>query len=152
MTPLEQERKRRGWSRQRLAAELARLMKETDTRYPISTAQIGRWERGESRPTDYWIEKLCALYEMTAEELGLYRAPDSDAPIARWMAPSRSPDPFVQTADAAEGAPAPTRVANDQTEAQTQVASPHRAGSGLHEHDRSRGRGMRSRPHIHRQW
>jgi hypothetical protein len=72
MTPLMEERKRRGWSRSLLQSKLASLIWPDDDRSVISIWEIGRWERGESVPRDYWIEKICELFEKTAEELGLH--------------------------------------------------------------------------------
>lgn len=94
MNVLLGERKRRGWTRKRVATELARLMVPTDTRYPITEAQIGRWERDESHPEDYWVEKLCALYTSTAEELGLYaREPAEREPMERGAPAKHATDP-----------------------------------------------------------
>jgi WD40 repeat protein/DNA-binding XRE family transcriptional regulator len=57
---LRQERERRGWSRNYVAE-----MVEVDV------ITVGRWERGERMPHPHYRQKLCALFEMTAQNLGL---------------------------------------------------------------------------------
>ncbi len=99
MANLERERRRRGWSRDRLAGELTALMRPGDRRQPISPGQIGRWERGESHPRDYWLEKLCDLYEQTPEGLGLDQPLEDIQPpcIAQPLPSSPLPrDPLAQ--------------------------------------------------------
>jgi transcriptional regulator with XRE-family HTH domain len=39
----------------------------------VSVITVGRWERGQSRPTTYYIKKLCQLFQATPEELALER-------------------------------------------------------------------------------
>jgi transcriptional regulator with XRE-family HTH domain len=113
MNNLKRERERRGWSRARLVTELAGHMGDKDTRYPISIAQIGRWERGESRPADYWIEKLCTVYGQTAEELSLYHAtPISENAAPTSTVPARSPPAQLQR-DAVKGASSAIDVEDD---------------------------------------
>ncbi len=63
---LRQQRELRGWSRQRLATEIRQ-------RYPgaaVTEKEIARWEWGKRKPGPYYQEKLCAIFEMTAEDLG----------------------------------------------------------------------------------
>ncbi len=52
-------RENRGWSQQKVA-ELV------DT----SEDMVSRWERGVTKTSPYYREKLCTLFEKTAEELG----------------------------------------------------------------------------------
>jgi len=99
---LERERKRRGWTRQRLAAKLADLMDPDEIRPLISLGQIGRWERGESQPEDYWIEKLCTVYEQSAEELGLFHAVGDDDPTVNEVTAPRVIHPISPIADVSE--------------------------------------------------
>jgi transcriptional regulator with XRE-family HTH domain len=58
---LKHEREIRGWSQARVAQEI-------DT----SVKNIGRWERGDSSPYPYFREKLCKLFDKSAEELGFF--------------------------------------------------------------------------------
>lgn len=70
---LRQERQRRGWSRAYIAEEIGVADPKT----------IGRWERGDSFPSAYFLQKLCALFQMPAANLGLwqdgYRQPPAHA-------------------------------------------------------------------------
>jgi transcriptional regulator with XRE-family HTH domain len=60
---LRQERQRRGWSRAYVAEQIGVADPKT----------LGRWERGSVFPSAYFLQKLCALFEMPAEELGLWQ-------------------------------------------------------------------------------
>jgi len=60
---LRQERLRRGWSRAYIAEQIGVADPKT----------IGRWERGEASPSAYFLQRLCALFEMAAQDLGLWR-------------------------------------------------------------------------------
>ena len=74
LTPNEQlrrERQRRGWSRAYIADQIGVADPKT----------IGRWERGEASPSAYFLQRLCALFEMAAEDLGLWRDVYACAPV-----------------------------------------------------------------------
>ncbi len=58
---LKYERMQRGWSQARVAESIG-----TDA------GNVSRWERGRSSPSPYFRERLCQLYEKTAQELGLW--------------------------------------------------------------------------------
>ena len=62
---LKQERELRGWSQARVANEIG-----TDA------TTVSRWERGLFSPTPYFRERLCALFNKNAEELGLLTSVD----------------------------------------------------------------------------
>jgi len=64
---LRRARERRNWTQ----ADLARLL-------GTSNLTVSRWELGVQQPVPFFREKLCALFEMTAQELGLM--PDAPAP------------------------------------------------------------------------
>jgi uncharacterized membrane protein/DNA-binding XRE family transcriptional regulator len=66
---MKSERERRGWSQARLAELIG-----TDS------GTVSRWERGVTSPSPYFREKLVALLEKDADELGL--AADADLPAA----------------------------------------------------------------------
>jgi len=57
---LKRERELRGWSQAKVAEELG-----TDS------ITVSRWERGLSRPSPHFREKLCVLFNKNADELGL---------------------------------------------------------------------------------
>jgi transcriptional regulator with XRE-family HTH domain len=64
---LRQERQRRGWSRAYIAEAIGVADPKT----------IGRWERGDAFPSAYFLQKLCDLFQMPAEELGLWQRESS---------------------------------------------------------------------------
>jgi transcriptional regulator with XRE-family HTH domain len=71
MLPNEQlrlERQRRGWSREYVAEQIGLADSKT----------IGRWERGVAFPSSYFLQKLCALFGMLAQDLGLYQEEGSN--------------------------------------------------------------------------
>ena len=70
-TLLRAARERRGWSQ----AALADLVGATEL-------TVGRWERGERSPQLIYRAKLCELFGMTAEELGLVEAHKTAAEAA----------------------------------------------------------------------
>src|SRR5579864_5135571 len=59
---LRRERQRRGWSREYVAEQIGVADPKT----------IGRWERGVAFPSSYFLQKLCTLFGMLAQDLGLY--------------------------------------------------------------------------------
>jgi transcriptional regulator with XRE-family HTH domain len=59
---LRQERQRRGWSRQYVAEQIGVADPKT----------IGRWERGAAFPSSYFLQRLCTLFGMLAQDLGLF--------------------------------------------------------------------------------
>ncbi|HEY1350009.1 MAG TPA: FxSxx-COOH system tetratricopeptide repeat protein [Ktedonobacteraceae bacterium] len=94
---LRHERIRRNWRQQDLADHLGTT---------IITVQ--RWERGSHRPSAYFRIKLCALFDISAEEFGFVSSasslflmttevrevtPPSILSLSTAETPSRSPDP-----------------------------------------------------------
>lgn len=57
-------REKRGWSQRKLAASV-------DT----SEDMVSRWERGVSKTSPYYQERLCAVFGKDAEELGFIKSP-----------------------------------------------------------------------------
>ncbi|GAC1356383.1 MAG: FxSxx-COOH system tetratricopeptide repeat protein [Ktedonobacteraceae bacterium] len=57
---LRYERERRCWSQQELADKL-----------DCPPLTIGRWERGETKPSPHFRQKLCEVFEKSPHELGL---------------------------------------------------------------------------------
>jgi len=66
---LRQERQRRGWSRQYVAEQIGVADPKT----------IGRWERGVAFPSTYFLQRLCSLFGMLAQDLGLFPGEHDDA-------------------------------------------------------------------------
>jgi transcriptional regulator with XRE-family HTH domain len=66
---LRQERQRRGWSRQYVAEQIGVADPKT----------IGRWERGIAFPSSYFLQRLCGLFGMLAQDLGLFPGGHGDA-------------------------------------------------------------------------
>ncbi len=60
MSKLQNERQRRGWTRKYVAEQLG-----------VSDYTIGQWERGKHMPYPTHIQKLCNLFDASAETLGL---------------------------------------------------------------------------------
>ena len=58
-SPLRAHRQLRGWSQQRLAEQIGA--------YPT---MVSRWEGGVRKPSPYYQEQLCLLFETTADKLG----------------------------------------------------------------------------------
>ncbi len=68
---LRQERQRRGWSRVYIAEEIGVADPKT----------IGRWERGDAFPSAYFLQRLCNLFHMPAEDLGLWQHTSLAEPV-----------------------------------------------------------------------
>lgn len=87
---LRQERQRRGWSRAYIAEQIGVADPKT----------IGRWERGEASPSAYFLQRLCALFEMAAQDLGLWHGepvvylPVESSPLY-FLPPSHTVGPSV---------------------------------------------------------
>ncbi|HEY4036239.1 MAG TPA: helix-turn-helix transcriptional regulator [Ktedonobacteraceae bacterium] len=56
---LRRERQLKGWSQSHVAKQIK-----------VPDYYISRWERGDVTPSPYYQQRLCALFEKTAEELG----------------------------------------------------------------------------------
>lgn len=67
---LQDERQRRGWSRKYVADQLG-----------VSEYTIGQWERGKHMPYPVHIQKLCNLFDTSAETLGLTGLPTEVNPL-----------------------------------------------------------------------
>lgn len=61
LSRLRRERERRGWSRLYIAAQLE-----------VDIITVGRWERGERLPHPLYRQKLCNLFGISAQDLGLF--------------------------------------------------------------------------------
>lgn len=68
---LRWERQRRGWSRAYIADQIGVADPKT----------IGRWERGDAFPSAYFLQRLCELFALPAEALGLCQCESQSQPI-----------------------------------------------------------------------
>jgi len=73
---LRQQRLTRGWSLWRVADEIRMMgVKENEKEPGINADVVGEWERGIKIPSPYYREKLCHVYNTTADLLGFLAAP-----------------------------------------------------------------------------
>lgn len=77
---LRRAREQRGWSQEQVAAQIG-----------ASAFTVHRWEQGITAPSPYYRQKLCALFGLSLEELGVLseaKGGVSDQPDARyWNVP-----------------------------------------------------------------
>ena len=66
------------------AARLARKWSQQEVADRIGTTNlnVSRWERGLTRPGPYFRQRLCNVFEASAEELGLINSPSQAAPAS----------------------------------------------------------------------
>src|SRR2546425_2785075 len=69
---LKYHREKRGWSQQKVA-ELVETSED----------MVGRWERGISKPSPFYRERLCNLFGVDAEELGFLEKTPHRAPFQK---------------------------------------------------------------------
>ncbi|WP_165423705.1 FxSxx-COOH system tetratricopeptide repeat protein [Ktedonosporobacter rubrisoli] len=83
---LREERVKRNWRQQELAEKLG-----------TSVPSISRWERGTHQPSAYFRVKLCALFGLSAEELGFVstQVPFADSEEREVEALSAISDPLL---------------------------------------------------------
>jgi transcriptional regulator with XRE-family HTH domain len=68
---LRQHRTRLNLSQEEVAEELARLAwVENEIKVGVNADMVGKWERGEKRPSKLYRDLLCRLYKTSPEELG----------------------------------------------------------------------------------
>lgn len=71
-SPLKYQRLLRGWTLQDVADELyRRCCAEGKPDVGVMADTVGRWERGNARPSPKYRKHLCELYGMNAAQLGL---------------------------------------------------------------------------------
>jgi transcriptional regulator with XRE-family HTH domain len=104
---LRRQRELRGWSQGQVALEL-------QARFPgiaVTARHVARWESGKRRPGPYYREKLCVLFQTTADKLGFIPQDASfehngegtgttqeGEPSSLWTVPSRR-NPFFTGRD-----------------------------------------------------
>ncbi len=73
---LREQRLLRGWSLQRVVDELCALSSASDERLPgVNAIMVSNWETGTKKPGPFYRERLCKLYNMTADRLGFMDGP-----------------------------------------------------------------------------
>jgi tetratricopeptide (TPR) repeat protein/transcriptional regulator with XRE-family HTH domain len=83
----------RHWTLERTADALFALCTEQERRTrrgDINAKMISEWERGNHVPDAFWREKLCHLYEASAEDLGFVEPVPREQVSARKIATARS--------------------------------------------------------------
>ncbi|MGB8346818.1 MAG: helix-turn-helix transcriptional regulator, partial [Ktedonobacteraceae bacterium] len=65
-------RKKLGWSQQMVADYLLKLSEEAGKNSGITGELVGRWERGTHAPSPFYREKLCRLFNVSADMLGFF--------------------------------------------------------------------------------
>jgi transcriptional regulator with XRE-family HTH domain len=97
---LRRARVLRGWSQQRVADHINQLLGAARADREL----VDRWEAGKRTPSPFYRERLCQVFTMTAEELGLVELPTADlAHAARKVAGESASGP----ADIAAESPLP---------------------------------------------
>lgn len=67
---LRRERELHNWSQQELARRILALCAQ-DMEYPaLDIKTIGRWERGEHKPSLYYRKRLCQVFGRNSIQLG----------------------------------------------------------------------------------
>lgn len=99
---LRRSRLVRHWTLERAADALFLLCTEQERRQrrgDINAKMISEWERGKHVPDAFWREKLCLLYEASAEELGFVASlPHEDPSSVGMSRESFAPDvPVIVT-------------------------------------------------------
>lgn len=69
---LREYRKKLGWSQQMVADYLLKLSVEAGKSSGITGELVGRWERGTNTPSPFYQEKLCRLFNVSADALGFF--------------------------------------------------------------------------------
>ncbi len=86
---LRHNRLARGWSLRRVADEIRIIgVKENGKEPGVNADMVGEWERGIKIPSPYYREKLCQIYNATANQLGFLA--DTTASSIRESQPSMS--------------------------------------------------------------
>ena len=96
---LRLQRKLRGWSQEDVAAGLHRLAASLGEPEPgVDATMVSRWERGTRKPRPRYVRLLCALFELSAEQLAIVDDVD-DPPVLAHRARGAAEDDEVQGRD-----------------------------------------------------
>lgn len=67
---LRRERELRSWSQQELVRRILDLCAQDGEHPALNTKTIGRWERGEHKPSLYYRKRLCQVFGRNIIQLG----------------------------------------------------------------------------------
>ena len=67
---LRRERELRNWSQQELVKRILDLCAEDKENPALDTKTVGRWERGEHKPSLYYRKRLCQVFGRNPIQLG----------------------------------------------------------------------------------
>ncbi len=101
---LRAAREKRGWSQNELAKRL-----------DVNELTVGRWERGERSPQLLYRARLCELFGMTAEELGL-------SETAERLTEVEAPRPHAFLSISSTSSPLETCLSPEQAVKQNEIA------------------------------
>lgn len=111
-TRLRRHRQQHGWSLQKAADLIHTICDEDEAGSGITGNLVGRWERGEIAPSPFYRDKLCRLYDCTAETLGLI---EEETTTISPSSSSISPDIMEQGSHQAGLTTVPTGLESDET-------------------------------------
>ena len=98
---LRYQRHLRGWTLREVADKLYDLCaSEGEQESGMSADTVGRWELGVSKPSLFYQQKLCVLFDQSAEELGLIEPlppPQERLPAVASRGQQVAPVPFPST-------------------------------------------------------
>jgi transcriptional regulator with XRE-family HTH domain len=94
---LRYQRLKRQWTQADLAERLYEISEPSErgigSRGAASVGMVSRWERGEYQPSAYWQKKLCEVFELPPEELGLLG--ETPAPAQKELPPKPIPSKSI---------------------------------------------------------
>ena len=68
---LRRERELRSWSQEQLAERIG-----------TTAPNVGRWERGQTLPGPHFRQQLCTIFDVSAEDLGLFQEERENEPLS----------------------------------------------------------------------
>jgi transcriptional regulator with XRE-family HTH domain len=101
---LKRQRQLRGWSQAYLGELLG-----------VADYYISRWERGENAPSMFYQQKLCQIFALTAEELGLLQADNAHLDTSSNNGSSLTVEPYSPMIPPLVNLPTTTDVSRQTT-------------------------------------
>lgn len=99
-------RQERGWSQERVAAELRRLAAEREGRAAaVSGNMVCKWEKGDKKPSLRYQRLLRVLFQRSAADLGFVDEDEAPEPVAPGDGPSSEWRALLSLVTTAGGAP-----------------------------------------------
>jgi len=75
---LRYQRQLRGWSLQHVVDQVCKLCEDEERIPGINADMVGKWERGEKKPSPYYQTRFCELYQTSADRLGFVPSLDGE--------------------------------------------------------------------------